>query len=699
MAKPTVREGAFALNRPVPDVASSTTPPLEEQEETSEREATSSEPSPFLGLSPSPPTTPSMDRLGALAGQLELKGDAVGSEDQGRVFQMMDEVLGMVEAELSTAERRVAEDSEEEEGGSSLEASDDAELSDTDEDEEADGKETEEEQVLNGDSRQQEGDARVASTFNSVAPLASPAMHERTPSLSSRPASPVASIASANSFHSAGADEDEDEDEYQEETMVVKEESAAQGPEEVSTKSIAPIIEPPSAAPVAAVTLAAEAARIVVVEEHPQRSIDEVMAADKQPAESEGAEMVRSASSEYSDSGSFSATPPSRQSTASRGSRSTSRNRSAPPPPPRPSRDRRPPSAKGTSPMLGAASLSDVEGEVAPAPPAQETASTISHSPRSSISIPSIPSQASDSFLFVAPPTESTARAAEVEPASPSVSSQAPLASPPAEPVAATYEGLGLRLPSSIRPKGRRVSSQSSPPASPSQHTVPLVAPTFTSSVSLTSPASQAPSMATVAPAPAVALASVVSPPPTVPQVPTPVAEEPEKELEANSADQTAPVNRAPSSSPTQALQVPSPVEVEKEDGDASGNDSGLADIGVAAVGAIATGGMAVGYMAWRGISAAAGWGWRSNGSPAEEQAKAAATPTIDETVSDSDEEFELPGGLKQAEQVAQEVLQQKDAEDHKVTENDEGESVVSTEWGDIAFPAPAGKLSLVLPR
>ncbi|ORY72220.1 hypothetical protein BCR35DRAFT_307774 [Leucosporidium creatinivorum] len=633
MEKPTLREGAFALDRPVPDLGTSTTPPPSEELPTPD--SPSPQPSPFLGLSP--PTSPTLDRLGALSAHDQVNGKEGGEDEHQEGFGMMDEVLGLVEAELMGQEGQVEMSSEGESESESEEEEDSSLASDSEEEEEI-----------------------IDSKLPPTVPVETRA---RSPS-------PRPSVASLDSFHSLATPLENDVESSDSEMSI-------DGPQ----------TPPPSIPP----TLGAEA---VVLVEEPTRSIDEVLLSNVSGAKAETPTlaMERQPSNTISDSSSASSdlAPPSpRSANMSRAtSRSTSRGRA--PPPPRPPRARRPAgSSTQTSPALSQATFEGDEGSASAEKdaemdePTEQKEKTVdlttettasgspsrpnlplhSHSANSSLSMSSQPSE---SFFFAPPPSHRQGAAIGTT-----------TLPQPSAPVVAGYEGLGLRLPSSLRPKSFYADPESTPMASPtaSAASPPLFPPppvalareardeTVTSAtlppststshqpaITPSVPAEPAPSSA---PAFAASPTSYISPP----SLPSPLA--------------------IPSASPTPAPSA----------GDLSSpheGDSGLADIGVAAVGALVTGGMAVGYSAWRGLSAAAsaGWGWKS-AAPVMEQ-----TTSVDEEEEDS--ETRLPGSLARDEEAKDK--EGEDTRGEKVEEQTEVDSsVISTEWGEVAFPAPEG--------
>lgn len=643
MEKPTLRESTFALDRPVPDLGTSTTPP---SDEIPNPDSPSPQPSPFLGLSP--PTSPTLDRLGALAAPDEVAGGVLGGEEQEKGFNMMDEVLGLVEAELIGHEEQV--------GGIELSSEEETES----EDEE-------------GSSLADESDEEERNLVDPVL-RASPHLAQiepRSPSSRTSVVS-VASVASVDSFHSL---------------------TAAQDVEVESSGSERSFDGPQTPPPLIPSALVAEA---VVLIDEPTRSIDEVLLAGDSTSASKGGgpapEMDRQLSTAFSDSSSSDVAPSSPRSSWSRGtSRSTSRNRA--PPPPRPSRARRPPGrSTHTSPAPNQRAFEDgaepssveeaafeeqkektdrIVGSDTSEPPPRATVDLPSHSANSSLSMSSQPS---DSFFFVPPP-----RQAPINLPEPSTALQQ------LSPVVAGYEGLGLRLPSSLRPKSFYGDPEATPmgsptrcAASPSLFSSPpplavLPAAKEEGPFSDSSPVSTSlPSDPTAAPAPAAVLA-------IAPQVSfTHSSANPDTLPSATSSLSFTHQMTTASGTPDEDRSPPAPP---------AESDSGLAEIGVAAVGALVTGGMAVGYSAWRGLSAAAsvGWSWKS------------AAPVMEQVMS-VDEEGErptlkLPGSLEQAEGL--DDLEGHEESDKRETERAEvTSSVVSTEWGELDFPAPEGTSS-----
>lgn len=613
MERPPIREGAFALDRPVPELQSSNssrsaTPP-------SAHDYPSPEPSPSLDLSP--PTSPSMDHLGVLARAVDGTGDGAAEPEQEQVSGMLDEVLGMVEAELGTVERGdVGASSSTEEDTSS---EDDSENSLS---------EAEEEEPLR----------MVETEAESVEPTSLPAVGVTTTPESSPRAPSVASMVSADSFHSlAPPQELEPESSDSEES--------SEGP-----------LTPPAPA---ATALPAKAA--AVLEDQPSRSIDEVLLSEPVVVTVVEEPLIlataQQSSTELGES-SPDLTPPSPRSInmSRTTSRSTSRGRA--PPPPRPPRARRPPGSSNSSPVVDTDGFETVAAPVNSPLTQKETIGPLlaSHPTHSANSSLSIGTQADDSFFFFPPPTLQR---------SPPASSPASTSTDPSSPstTSVTYEGLGLRLPSSIRPRGVAESAQSlnSPPLSPifDAPNAPAVECTPRPS-NVVAPGAASPSPPPLAPA---AISDARSP--------AAVASPPSQTATDTSPSSLTFHTPSPdgSSAPTDRLSVP------KSDT----GDSALADIGVAVVGAVVSGGMAVGYSAWKGLSAAAsaGWGWRA-GVPAPVKVEQEQVTTVDR------EEGEKPDPVDANEMV--DVSPRSEAVDEVENSN------VATEWGEMDFPAPEGE-------
>ncbi|KAM0754166.1 hypothetical protein T439DRAFT_172773 [Meredithblackwellia eburnea MCA 4105] len=131
--------------------------------------------------------------------------------------------------------------------------------------------------------------------------------------------------------------------------------------------------------------------------------------------------------------------------------------------------------------------------------------------------------------------------------------------------------------------------------------------------------------------------------------------------------------------------------------------DATISAIGVAAAGIVVSGGMAVGYSAWRGLSAVASAGWSSwrggaasvgpSGDVAREQ------PTQDVEVDEAVEPLEdmTPVREVEVEKVETAVVPAASGDEEALVETTLVKEVVSTQWGELDFPAPKGEFLSII--
>lgn len=427
-------------------------------------------------------------------------------------------------------------------------------------------------------------------------------------------------------------------------------------------------------------------------------------------------------------------------------------------PPPRPSRTKRPPSQIGTSPVIAQNEL-PMMIPASPEPSAPIAVPSSNHAlERSSAEAPTQDfSTPEPSALNAQTDPIVSVKDSEIKPV---VAQEGPSqantevahhAAPAVEtsPIATTgYEGLGLRLPSSLRPRKSRGTSQ--PQIQPQVARQPEGEPS--PPLLQQSGAHQSPSDTSAQPASLVQQTSSrtheVSPvqpagkesttKPTVDVAATPTANpilaarqlEPDVPAVVTTRGDSSSVDESSIDGSSVLESDPSEDTASEAESTAAANfagdvtppatpdasaDSHVADIGVAAVGAIVSGGMAVGYTAWRGLSAAAslgwnGWGARSAPAPTPDQAVAqkdrtdeveadeeededdARTVKDDDAATESERDMKLPGTFADAtsdndsdEGEFEESVQDQDGAE-------EGSEVIETEWGEIAFPAPKGE-------
>ncbi|KAK4053856.1 hypothetical protein OIV83_001512 [Microbotryomycetes sp. JL201] len=463
--------------------------------------------------------------------------------------------------------------------------------------------------------------------------------------------------------------------------------------------------------------------------------------------------------------------PPVEMSRTSSG-RSSARSKS--PVPPRPSRARRPPgSSNPASPTLSSSEFSGAEdnGIVSSsdereggAPAERSMMETLaSERPQMSSRIPSSASTLSvhssrpQALFYSAPRSESNDVAGD-DTITPTLSRHASYAaSPPVSPSATTsnsYEGLGLRLPSSLRGGKRNSRSLSNPVSSPPPVLSPLL-PTSTSSSTLFGVKDEVESPTGSVPTTTTATSSHGG----SAHVPNIVAHV--DQLRRMSVDKdVAPVERLSDRMQGEQLgprsdgderrdsegsaraigdqdndvaqqtdeqisttgssdlknpeeekstdKIPDPSIATEQDvlrsqnGQRRGSSSstgsgagGVADIGVAAVGAIVTGGMAVGWAAWRGLSAAASFGLgrgadTTNKGEAEKEVIEKSETNEDGQISDSTPNLgALPGRFD----VAERDDDSSEGEGAAFEDATASPELIHTEWGDVEFEAPQGFL------
>lgn len=362
------------------------------------------------------------------------------------------------------------------------------------------------------------------------------------------------------------------------------------------------------------------------------------------------------------------------------------------------------------------------------APPIESTAELLDHfssatptldpsptmSSTSTMSSSSGFSEASrESFFFHPPPPRTSIDQGLPAAVVPPATVASPLPPPPAAPVPApteptplvekrgSYHGLGLRLPSSITPSSPYVTPTPLPSSPPPPPSMALPQPTREAQ-NIPDP------LPTLAPLPISDPLSFASRPSTA----TPVAAPRPDEKAAATVDTAAPkrvlavlppalADTIVDSSPSATATSSNPVD----------EGETLATV---AIGAVVSGSIAVGYTAWRGLSAAASagssWGWNRFSVAAPRSAS-----EQDEVVGPSEVVF--PGMFRPITPIGDDgdslsgsdteegdtfYHDAEDSDDEAEEERDEDgteSSVISTEWGDIHFPAPEGAFSPSLPR
>ena len=333
--------------------------------------------------------------------------------------------------------------------------------------------------------------------------------------------------------------------------------------------------------------------------------------------------------------------------------------------------------------------------------PTVDSSPTISST--STMSVSSGFSEASrESFFFRPPPPRTTndhgTSAAVALPAPPLVA--APVLAVP-EPSSlsqrrGSYHGLGLRLPSSITPSSSSYSAPA-PPAftspTPPPPAAPLPEPTHRGETT-DSPLPTSDPLHTPDPLPSSDPLPATSPLPAA----TPVAL---KEV-TPAVDSEAPNPVLPVLPPAFADTVNSSTRANIDD-----NNDTLATVAIGV-------GIAVGYTAWRGLSAAASagssWGWDRFSAAAPRTA--AGQDDVEETAGSSD--VVLPGMFRPITPIDEEGASlsgsdteegdtfyhdaedsDDEAEEEEKEEDGTESSVISTEWGEIHFPAPEGECHL----